>query len=62
MSIMHFQYGANGPCVRDTADDRFQRDPLEDLKDGLDLIFELKESLERMHPVATDTLIRLLTF
>lgn len=40
--------------------DRFERDALGDLKHGLDLIFELKKELDKMHPIASETLIRML--
>lgn len=63
MSILH--YGAFGPRLADCAqvapDTRYERDALGDLKHGLDLVFELKAQLDKLHPIATETLIRLLS-
>lgn len=39
---------------------RWERDALGDLKHGLDLIFELKSALDELHPIAAETLIRLI--
>jgi hypothetical protein len=44
------------------ADERYQRDPLGDLKHGLDLIFELKAKMDKLHPIAQETLIRLISY
>lgn len=66
MSILHYQMSNQ---ARDTAciglapgkpDERFQRDPASDLKDGIDLVFKLKAQIDKFHPIATETLIRLL--
>ncbi len=37
------------------------RSALDDLKQGLDLIFDLKSKIDLLHPVAAETLIRLLS-
>lgn len=65
MSLLHCY---TGPRLRDSAcvapsepDERFSRDALGDLKHGLDLIFELKAQLDKFHPIASETLIRLLS-
>lgn len=42
--------------------DRYSRDALGDLKHGLDLIFKLKSELDIMHPIAAESLIRMLTY
>jgi len=66
MSILHYQMGNQ---IRDTAcigvapaipDERMKRDPASDLKDGIDLVFKLKAQIDKFHPIATETLIRLL--
>lgn len=63
MSILHYRIG--GHCekvLRDSEEDnRFSRDALGDLKHGLDLIFDLKSKLDALHPIAAETLIRLLS-
>jgi hypothetical protein len=61
MSILHNHTKQKDLYERLEVDDREERDVLTDLKDGLDLIFNLKENLERLHPIATDTLITLLS-
>lgn len=63
MSILHYRLNTNGPAtdVRESqVDDRYSRDALGDLKHGLDLVFELKTQLDKMHPIAAETLIRML--
>jgi len=62
MSILHYRIGGyEESCLRESkADTRFERDALGDLKHGLDLIFELKTQLDKLHPLASETLIRLL--
>jgi hypothetical protein len=62
MSILNYQYMnpmTNEPLER--VDKRWERDALGDLKHGLDLIFALKQELEKLHPIAAETLIRLLS-
>lgn len=63
MSILHYRMSNyDEPCVRESKPDtRFERDALGDLKHGLDLIFELKTQIEKLHPIAAETLIRLLS-
>jgi hypothetical protein len=64
MSILHAYMGPrlrDSGCVQSEPDKRYDRDALGDLKHGLDLIFELKTRLDELHPIAADTLIRLLS-
>jgi hypothetical protein len=63
MSILQSRMGGcEEPCVSELKPDtRFERDTLGDLKHGLDLIFELKTQLDKLHPIASETLIRLLS-
>ncbi len=65
MSILHYNMGPRmkySDCVqREEPDARYERDALGDLKHGLDLVFELKEKLDKLHPIAAETLIRLLS-
>ena len=42
-------------------DSRYSRDALGDLKHGMDLIFAFKKELDGLHPIAAETLIRLLS-
>jgi hypothetical protein len=61
MSILNYGFGTH---LRDTSlvtDNRYERDALGDLKHGLDLIFALKEELDKLHPIAAETLKRLLS-
>jgi hypothetical protein len=44
------------------ADDRLKRNPRDDLKLGLDLIFGLKDRLDKLHPLATEALMRIMTY
>jgi hypothetical protein len=60
MSILNYQFGS-GLRDRLTEEKRHDRDVLGDLKHGLDLIFELKSNLDMLHPMASETLIRLLS-
>ena len=61
MSILHYRIGGESQVCTAREDDRYQRDALGDLKHGFDLIFELKTKLDKMHPIAAETLIRLLS-
>lgn len=63
MSILHYSMNPrlNQPLREGDTDERYQREPLGDLKHGLDLIFELKAQLDKLHPIAAETLIRLLS-
>jgi hypothetical protein len=62
MSILHYLSSNNQVCEPQRVDDeRWQRDALGDLKHGLDLVFELKAKLDKFHPIASETLIRLLS-
>jgi len=61
MSILHYRVGSDSVQVcNDREAERHSRDALGDLKHGLDLVFELKSQLDKMHPVAAETLIRML--
>ena len=62
MSLLNYFPGlAQHNRLNDGNDERFSRDPLGDLKHGLDLIFGLKSELDKLHPIAAETLIRLLS-
>jgi hypothetical protein len=66
MSILHYNMGPRlrtSDCIpsENQADKRYERDALGDLKHGLDLIFELKAELDKLHPISSETLIRLLS-
>jgi hypothetical protein len=56
---MPFEQSCNQPLQASV--DNWSREPLGDLKHGLDLIFELKKELDKLHPIASETLIRLLS-
>lgn len=64
MSLLHYNmnYSEMG-CIGSAPgvqDERMKRDPAQDLKEGIDLVFEFKAKIDKMHPMATQTLIRLL--
>jgi hypothetical protein len=66
MSILHYNLGPSlrvSDCIPNDSqiDGRYERDALGDLKHGLDLIFELKAEIDKLHPLASETLIRLLS-
>lgn len=63
MSLLHYRVSSIHDAVRHDSelDKRHERDALGDLKHGLDLVFELKAQLDKLHPIATETLIRLLS-
>lgn len=66
MSILHYNMEPRmqiSDCMPSESkiDDRYSRNALGDLKHGLDLVFELKSELDKMHPIAAETLIRMLT-
>jgi hypothetical protein len=56
MTNMHDPVGYNSEFEK-----RHERDALGDLKHGLDLIFELRDKLDKLHPIATEILIRLIS-
>jgi hypothetical protein len=62
MGILNYRYDNTEHYEQLQADDRLNRIPLDDLKQGIDLIFELKEKIDKLHPIATETLIRLLSY
>lgn len=47
-------------CTDETIEVLWSRDALGDLKHGLDLVFELKNKLDKLHPVARETLLRII--
>lgn len=47
--------------LTDEAEERYSRDALGDLKHGLDLIFKLKDEIDKLHPIASEVLIKLLS-
>lgn len=61
MSILHYRTNYESQVCREGEDTRYSRDALGDLKHGLDLVFELKSQLDKMHPIAAETLIRMLS-
>ncbi len=64
MSLIHYSSQTHGSACVGIApsqpDDRYKRDPVNDLKEGIDLVFELKAKLDKFHPIARETLIRLM--
>lgn len=65
MSILNYNLKRSETCPSlsgEVTDERWSREPLGDLKHGLDLIFELKEKFDKLHPLASETLIRLMVF
>jgi hypothetical protein len=61
MSILHYRMNNESQLCREGEDLRYQRDALGDLKHGLDLVFDLKTQIDKLHPIAAETLIRLLS-
>lgn len=61
MSILHYRMNNESQVCREGEDLRYSRDALGDLKHGLDLVFELKAQIDKLHPIAAETLIRLLS-
>ena len=64
MSILHYLpvYNDKTRPSPGEEDARYQRDALGDLKHGLDLIFDLKRELDKLHPIANETLIRMCAY
>lgn len=64
MSLLHYNLNAghyaNSPQTNE-CDVRYERDIIGDLKHGLDLVFELKKKIDALHPIASETLVRLLS-
>ena len=49
-------------CVRNpSTEDRWERNIREDIKQGMDLIFEFKEKLNKLHPLAQEVLVGMLS-
>lgn len=44
------------PCepVRDCSQDRWQRNEMEDMKKGIEYLYEFKEKLSKLHPSVID--------
>lgn len=63
MSILHYNFNLSEYlCPPEPIHDtRFERNALGDLKHGLDLIFALKTELDKLHPIASETLVRMLS-
>jgi hypothetical protein len=64
MSILQYFPSAHksGEEERLASDDRLKRNPRDDLKIGLDLIFSIKDKLDKLHPLATEALLRIMTY
>lgn len=67
MSLLHWNLdrGCDAPVVRDGCgndDKRFERDPIGDIKHGIDLVMQLKGELEKLHPLARETVIRMMNY
>lgn len=62
MSILQFFPPRLDGTEHTIADDRLQRNPRDDIKTGLDMIFGLKDKLEKLHPLATETVLRIMTY
>ncbi len=60
MSILH--YPVSEEFVHPSSDERCKRNLIEDLKQGVELIFQFKKDLNTLHPVARENIIRMLTF
>ncbi len=60
MNLLHYRTNHDTQVGRDIEELRYSRDALGDLKHGLDLVFELKSQLDKMHPIAAETLIRMI--
>jgi hypothetical protein len=62
MSILHFRMNpADRNLKEQEHDERFDRNFADDLHHGVDLIVEMKERLDKLHPIARETIIRLLS-
>ncbi len=64
MSLLRYYTGTkkdDGLSAMERHDMLYERDALGDLKHGLDMIFELKKELDKMHPVASQTLVGMLS-
>lgn len=44
------------------ADDRHARDALVDVKAGFDMLFELKQKIDKLHPAASEILYRVMMY
>lgn len=48
------QYAAMGCAeLRPACDDRYSRNPQEDMKEAIDLLFKFKAALDKLHPDCT---------
>ena len=55
--LMEYNYDQ---CA-DNADERYYRSIQDDIKEGIDHVFQLKMEIAKLHPVARETLVRMLT-
>lgn len=62
MSILQYRMGNEAQVCADKEQARYERDALGDLKHGLDLVFDLIAQINKLHPMAAETLIRLLSY
>lgn len=66
MSLLHWNLNiGRDACVSDShgnQDKSYERDPVGDIKHGVDLIMQLKIEIEKLHPLARETVIRMLSF
>lgn len=61
MSILLYNVNNPNECHPiDYNDERYQRDIKSDISKGVDFIFELREKLDKLHPVAKEIVIRML--
>jgi hypothetical protein len=47
-------------CSNLPSDDRYSRNPKDDMKEAVDLLWKFKEGLDRLHPDCTTLMERLL--
>lgn len=62
MSILNYLSSTTTSGPQPIDDQRYMRSALEDMKHGLDLVFELKLKLDSLHPIAAEAVIRLLVY
>ncbi len=63
MGILNYNMSPDG-YVRSFSpneyEERLKRNPAKDLKEGIDLVFDLKAKIDKFHPISSETLIRML--
>ena len=63
MSILQSFENNVGPFSEHvSADDRAHRNCLDDVKHGFDLVFELKDKLDKLHPAASEIIYRVIRY